>query len=68
MSKTWKPHETLSTLLSRGEFERGILPDEVNWKEGKSDPTFTRQICNAWKANAAIARIVLRLSDRPSPP
>jgi hypothetical protein len=23
--------------LFRGEFERGILPDEVNWKEGKSD-------------------------------
>jgi phytanoyl-CoA hydroxylase len=46
--------------LFRGEFERGVLPDEVNWKEGKSDPSFTRQICNAWKANAAIARIVLR--------
>ena len=46
--------------LFRGEFERGILPDEVNWKEGKSDPSFTRQICNAWKANAAIAKIVLR--------
>ena len=46
--------------LFRSEFERGILPDEVNWKEGKSDPTLTRQICNGWKANAAVARIVLR--------
>jgi hypothetical protein len=46
--------------LFRSEFERGILPDEVNWKEGKSDPTLTRQICNGWKANTAIARIVLR--------
>ncbi len=46
--------------LFSSEFERGILPDEVNWKEGKSDPTLTRQICNGWKANAAVARIVLR--------
>jgi ectoine hydroxylase-related dioxygenase (phytanoyl-CoA dioxygenase family) len=46
--------------LFRGEFERGILPDEVNWTGGKSDPTLTRQICNGWKANAAIASIVLR--------
>lgn len=46
--------------LFRGQFERGILPDEVNWTEGKSDPTFTRQICNGWKASAIIASIVLR--------
>ncbi len=46
--------------LFRGEFETGITPDEVNWREGESDPTLTRQICNGWKADAAIARIVLR--------
>ena len=37
--------------LFRGEFETGVMPDEVNWQEGKSDPSLTRQICNAWKAD-----------------
>jgi len=46
--------------LFRGEFETGILPDEVNWQEGESDPSLTRQICNGWKADRAIARVVCR--------
>jgi len=46
--------------LFRGEFETGMTPDEVNWQEGKSDPTLTRQICNGWKANRTIAGVVLR--------
>lgn len=46
--------------LFRGEFETGVWPDEVNWQEGRSDPTLTRQICNGWKANRAIASVVLR--------
>lgn len=46
--------------LFRGEFETGVMPDEVNWQEGKSDPTLTRQICNAWKADRSIAATVLR--------
>lgn len=46
--------------LFRGEFESGITPDEVNWQEGTGDPSLTRQICNGWKADRAIARVVLR--------
>lgn len=46
--------------LFRGDFETGITPDEVNWQEGESDPTLTRQICNAWKADRMIARNVMR--------
>ena len=46
--------------LFRGEFETGITPDEVNWQEGKSDPSLTRQICNGWKADRTIARVVMR--------
>ena len=42
-----------------GEFETGTAPDEVNWLEGESDPTLTRQICNAWKADRLIAATVL---------
>ncbi len=46
--------------LFRGEFETGLVPDEVNWREGQSDPTLTRQICNGWRADRTIARTVLR--------
>ena len=46
--------------LFRGEFETGILPDEVNWQESESDPSLTRQICNGWKADRMIASVVMR--------
>ena len=46
--------------LFRGEFETGIQPDEWNWREGVSPPDHTRQICNGWKSDRAIARLVLR--------
>ena len=46
-------------LLFRGEFETGTAPDEVNWQEGSSDPTLTRQICNGWKADRLVAATVL---------
>ena len=46
--------------LFRGEFETGILPDEVNWQESESDPSLTRQICNGWKADRTIASVVMR--------
>ena len=48
--------------LFRGEFENGTAPDEVNWQEGVSDPTLTRQICNGWKADRLIAEVVLSAS------
>ena len=46
--------------LFRGEFERGVLPDEVNWQEGTGRADMTRQICNGWKGDRTIAAIVLR--------
>jgi len=46
--------------LFRGKFETGITPDEVNWQEGTGDPSLTRQICNGWKADRTIARVILR--------
>ena len=42
-----------------GRFETGVRPDEVNWQQGESDPTLSRQICNGWKSNRDIARVVL---------
>ena len=46
--------------LFAGEFETGVTPDEVNWQAGSGDETLTRQICNGWRADRAIAEIVLR--------
>ena len=45
--------------LFHGKFETGVRPDEVNWQAQNGDPSLTRQICNGWKANREIARIVL---------
>lgn len=46
--------------LFSGRFETGIRPDEVNWQVESGDPALTRQICNGWKADKAIAQVILR--------
>ena len=46
--------------LFRGDFETGLQPDEWNWRAGRDDEGLTRQICNGWKADRRVARIVLR--------
>ncbi len=48
--------------LFQGKFETGVRPDEVNWQQATGDPALSRQICNGWKANRDIARIVLNES------
>jgi ectoine hydroxylase-related dioxygenase (phytanoyl-CoA dioxygenase family) len=45
--------------LFAGEYERGIRPDEVNWVAGRDPEDRTRQICNGWKADTAVAAQVL---------
>jgi ectoine hydroxylase-related dioxygenase (phytanoyl-CoA dioxygenase family) len=45
----------------RGEYDSGLLPDEVNWKPG-DDPHVTRQICNVWKSNRALASVILNVA------
>lgn len=51
-------HQAFEDLF-RGRFETGVRPDEVNWQYDSGDPDKTRQICNGWKANRDIARVVL---------
>ena len=51
-------HQAFDDLF-HGRFETGVRPDEVNWQAETGDPSLTRQICNGWKANREIARIVL---------
>ncbi|MFP4133617.1 MAG: phytanoyl-CoA dioxygenase family protein [Halothece sp.] len=45
--------------LFHGEFETGIYPDEWHWRPGMSLPDITRQMCNAWKSDRAIASVSL---------
>ncbi|TDQ84607.1 ectoine hydroxylase-related dioxygenase (phytanoyl-CoA dioxygenase family) [Dongia mobilis] len=45
--------------LFKGKFETGLYPDEWNWQEGRDPADRTRQICNGWKSDRTIARIVL---------
>jgi phytanoyl-CoA hydroxylase len=45
--------------LFDGSFETGLRPDEWNWKAGRDAPDLTRQICNGWKSDRAIAATVL---------
>ena len=51
-------HRAFDDLFA-GKFETGVRPDEVNWQAETGDPGLTRQICNGWKANRDIARVVL---------
>jgi phytanoyl-CoA hydroxylase len=46
--------------LFAGEFETGLMPDEWNWRADRDAPDLTRQICNGWKSDRAIAATVLR--------
>ncbi|MGE0210984.1 MAG: phytanoyl-CoA dioxygenase family protein [Parvibaculaceae bacterium] len=46
--------------LFSGRFETGLMPDEWNWRMGRDADHFTRQICNAWKSDRAVAGVVLR--------
>jgi phytanoyl-CoA hydroxylase len=54
--------ETLRTRFPRlfaGQFDTGVYPDEWYWREGMSLPDVTRHMANAWKADLAVARLVL---------
>ena len=44
--------------LFDGKFENTIEPDEWNCKKKLSDPNATRQICNVWKSDNLIRKIV----------
>ncbi len=44
--------------LFSGKFETGIEPDEWNWRQGRDSENITRQICNAWKSDNDIKKLV----------
>jgi phytanoyl-CoA hydroxylase len=44
--------------LFAGDYETGIYPDEIHWRQGISKENVTKEICNGWKASRKIERIV----------
>jgi phytanoyl-CoA hydroxylase len=44
--------------LFAGQYDTGIYPDEIHWRQGISRENATKEICNGWKANRAVANIV----------
>src|SRR5215216_6468019 len=57
-SAVWLLRDRFEPLFA-GEYVSGIRPDEVNWVAGRDPEDRTRQICNGWKADPAIAAQVL---------
>ena len=51
--------DRVEPLFLRHEWATGIAPDEVNFTAGVTEPTRTRQLCNVWKADPAVAAVVL---------
>ena len=45
--------------LFSGEFETGVLPDKVKWQTGVDPEDVPRSLCNVWKADKTLARVVL---------
>ena len=52
------------------EWETGLMPDEVNYDPKTTPPDRTRQLCNVWKADRALADIVRssRIGSVGAPP
>jgi len=46
--------------IFRGRFESGLYPDEWNWREDRDAADLARQICNGWKSDFSVARLVLK--------
>ena len=49
----------MEPLFLRHEWATGIAPDEVNFTAGVTAADRTRQLCNAWKSDPAVAAVVL---------
>jgi phytanoyl-CoA hydroxylase len=45
------------------QWETGIAPDEVNYDPSSTDPEMTRQLCNVWKADRAVAATTLSVRN-----
>ena len=62
---TFISEELVSEVITRfehvfsGEFETGVLPDKVKWQKDVDSDDIPRSLCNVWKADRTLAKVVL---------
>ena len=42
-----------------GEYQTGVVPDKIKWVKGRDKNNIPRSLCNVWKSDYDIAKIVL---------
>jgi len=45
--------------IFKGHYETGIVPDKIKWVYGRDKNNIPRSVCNAWKSDYDVARVVL---------
>jgi ectoine hydroxylase-related dioxygenase (phytanoyl-CoA dioxygenase family) len=42
-----------------GAYSTGVVPDKIKWKQNRDPNNIPRSLCNVWKSNVDVAKIVL---------
>ncbi|MDC6482018.1 phytanoyl-CoA dioxygenase family protein, partial [Pelagibacteraceae bacterium] len=42
-----------------GTYSTGVVPDKIKWKQNRDPNNIPRSLCNVWKSNIDVAKIVL---------
>ena len=45
--------------IFKGHYETGVVPDKIKWVYGRDKNNIPRSVCNAWKSDYDVARVVL---------
>ena len=45
--------------IFKGQYETGVVPDKIKWVYGRDKNNIPRSVCNAWKSDYDVARVVL---------
>ena len=45
--------------IFQGHYETGVVPDKIKWIYGRDKNNVPRSVCNAWKSDYDVARVVL---------
>ena len=45
--------------IFKGHYETGVVPDKIKWVNGRDKNNIPRSVCNVWKSDYDVARVVL---------
>ena len=45
--------------IFKGHYETGVVPDKIKWVYGRDKNNIPRSVCNVWKSDYDVARVVL---------